>query len=143
MKKFKKTLNSENEMEKFGEEFAKNLTSGDRVFLYGDLGVGKTTFTKGLAKGLKIPSRIISPTFVLIRKHVSSGLNFYHIDLYRIEGKEKIQNIGLPEILDDPNGIAVVEWADRLEGEKPKNRWEIKFKNVGENERNVEVEEYE
>lgn len=140
---FQKKINSELEMEEFGEEFAEELDKGDKVFLYGNLGAGKTTFTKGLARGLKISSRIISPTFVLIRKHTSSDLNFYHIDLYRIEEKEKIQELGLSEVLEDPKGISVIEWADRLEGEKPTNRWEIHFENIAENQRDVKVQKYE
>lgn len=134
--------NSGSEMEKLGEEFAHKLSVGDKIFLHGELGAGKTTFTKGLAKGLGIVSRVISPTFVLIRKHALDNLNFYHIDLYRIEGKEEIQTLGLSEIFEDKNSVVVVEWAERLR-EKPKKRWDVFIKHSGEDKRELEISKYE
>jgi len=113
---------SEAATKKIGEEFAKKLKKGDVVFLYGDLGFGKTTFVKGIGLGLGITARIISPTFPIIRSHGK----FYHIDLYRIEDKTGLENLGLHEILEDEETIKVIEWPEKLDT-IPKNRWEVRF----------------
>lgn len=108
--------------EKIGEEFAKKLHKGDVVLLYGDLGFGKTTFVNGVARGLGVTSRIISPTFPIIRTHPK----FYHIDLYRIEDKKQIEEMGLRELFEDKDLIKIVEWSEKLES-LPEKRWEVRF----------------
>jgi tRNA threonylcarbamoyladenosine biosynthesis protein TsaE len=118
--------------QELGRVFAKTLQKGDIVCLYGDLGSGKTTFTQGLAEGLGIKNRIISPTFVIVRcyriKNYESGImNFYHIDLYRIEGEKDIENLGIEEILSNENNIVAVEWAEKLKKYLPKKRIDIEF----------------
>jgi tRNA threonylcarbamoyladenosine biosynthesis protein TsaE len=119
---------SEEETKKIGESFAHSLRVGDILCLYGDLGGGKTTFVQGLAKGLGISQRIISPTFVLVREHDIQNGKFYHIDLYRLESRGQIKEIGLEEILNDKNGIVAIEWAERLGDLLPKKRLEIRFR---------------
>lgn len=113
---------SDEETQKLGEEFAQELAPGDVVLLYGELGFGKTTFVKGVARGLGITDRIISPTFTIIRIHS----NLHHIDLYRIENQKQIIEVGLKEILQDKTSIKLIEWPKKLE-EVPKKRWEIRF----------------
>lgn len=113
---------SDEETQKAGLEFASQLVPGDTVLLYGDLGFGKTTFTKGVAKGLGTDSRIISPTFPIIRTHPK----FYHIDLYRVEGHEELEKMGLTELFEDQNLIKIVEWAEKLEI-IPGKRWDVRF----------------
>lgn len=129
---------SDKQTQEIGFQFAQRLRPGDCMFLYGDLGFGKTTFVKGVAKGLGIKSRIISPTFVVVRSHkVKSqkskgkivGQNskvLYHIDLYRIENRKQLEEIGLEEILQDKNSIKLVEWPERMDvGER--KRFEVRF----------------
>ncbi len=101
------------------EALVKDLVPGDSVFLYGDLGVGKTVFVKGLARGLGIPeTEITSASFVIISEHQSSkGDNLFHIDLYRL-GPEETEDLGLEDYIGGP-GIAVIEWAERLQGWEP------------------------
>lgn len=100
-------------------------TRADRTFimgLTGDLGSGKTTFVKGLAKGLGVAQTITSPTYIFIRSYSFEpiqrrGFNkdtLYHLDLYRVEDPQQAQKINLEEILNDKNGIVVVEWAEHL-----------------------------
>lgn len=92
----------------------------------GDLGAGKTIFSQGFAKGLGITEKIISPTFVLIRQHKipRSPKTFYHIDLYRLDQIETIDQLGLEEIWSDPNNIVLIEWAEKLK-ELPKDSVKI------------------
>jgi tRNA threonylcarbamoyladenosine biosynthesis protein TsaE len=115
------------ETQKLGYNFAKTLEKGDRVCLYGDLGSGKTTFTQGLAKGLGVENRIISPTFVVIKNYRLGDGIFYHIDLYRIGEGENIKELGFQEIMDDDQSIIVIEWAEKLKNNLPEKRIDIKF----------------
>jgi len=117
-----------------GRNFAKSLRVGDIICLYGDLGSGKTTFVQGLAEGIGVKEKIISPTFIIIRAYPSK--NFYHIDLYRIEN-DHIKGLGLEEILEDPFSITAIEWAQNLKSLMPEKRIDVKFSYSGENKRKV------
>lgn len=124
---------SDRETQELGEEFAKRLKPGDVVCLYGDLGYGKTTFVKGVARGLGVKSRIISPTFVIVRQHklgdrfqALGTRELVHIDLYRIEDERQLVGIGLEDILEDKNAIKLIEWPEKLV-ELPEKRIDIKF----------------
>ena len=123
---------------------AKTINSQAIICLYGDLGCGKTTFTQGFAGYFGI-KRIISPTFVIIKKYQVSSIKYqaiktiYHIDLYRLENVEEIKAVGLEEIINDKNAIVIIEWAERMGELLPKNRIDIKFRYVGENEREIIV----
>lgn len=129
---------SNSKTEQLGEEFGEALEPGDTVLLFGDLGAGKTTFTKGIAKGLGIDRRIISPTFILQRTHALPNKqgNLVHIDLYRLDAGA-IKNLGLEEIMNKDN-IVVIEWAEKLD-KLPKPRWEVHLKHTGEDLRSIEI----
>ena len=132
------TTNNSQETEKLGFEFAKRITDGGIICLYGDLGTGKTTFAKGFAKGLGISERIISPTFVIVRQHgLSNNNTFYHIDLYRLDNENALQGIGLSDIFTDKNAIVLVEWAERLGKYLPEKRWDIRFENLEKDQRKI------
>lgn len=83
--------------------------------LTGELGAGKTVFVQGFAQGLGIKEKIISPTFVLIRQHRIPNTTkiLYHIDLYRLDEVKSLEELGLGEILSDPNNIVLIEWAEK------------------------------
>lgn len=99
---------------KMGKAIAKSLIAGDIICLFGELGSGKTVLTKGIAQGLGIQKdKIISPSFVLIRSHTRGRLPLYHFDLYRLKVPGDILGLGYEEYLYD-KGVAVIEWADRL-----------------------------
>ncbi|MBI4089617.1 MAG: tRNA (adenosine(37)-N6)-threonylcarbamoyltransferase complex ATPase subunit type 1 TsaE [Candidatus Levybacteria bacterium] len=123
------------ETQNLGKESARNILEKNRVIaLYGDLGSGKTTFVQGLAKGLGIKKRIISPTFIIVRKyelriknHESRIINFYHIDLYRIENEKDVESLGIEEILNDSQNIVAIEWAEKIKKLLPKKRIDINF----------------
>ncbi|MDP3998291.1 MAG: tRNA (adenosine(37)-N6)-threonylcarbamoyltransferase complex ATPase subunit type 1 TsaE [bacterium] len=129
------------------QELAKRLAGdlkGEEVLaLYGQLGSGKTTFVQGLAHGLGIKKRILSPTFTLIRQYAIGHKHaLHHIDLYRLEKAEEAEGLGLEEIIADKNAIVVIEWADKIKKILPTKRWEINFKYLSENKREVTVKKF-
>lgn len=132
---------SAKETKALGKKIAANLKGGAILALTGELGSGKTTFAQGLAKGLGIKQRIISPTFILVRKYDLGFKNFYHIDLYRLETEieREVRNLGIEEIWDDSENIVVIEWAEKIRKMIPENATWIEFKNLGENERKIKI----
>ena len=106
--------NSENGTKKIAANIAKKAKTN--IFaLTGELGAGKTTFIQGFAKGLGIKGKIISPTFVIIRQHQIPGTRktLYHMDLYRLENTQDFKELGIEEILLNPNNIVLIEWAEK------------------------------
>lgn len=133
---------SETQTQKLGETFGKTLKAGDIVALYGDLGAGKTVFVKGIAKGLGIKKRILSPTFVFVRSYPLTAnrepLTFCHIDLYRGQSFEDFEALGLDELF-SKNNIVVLEWAQRLKGILPKKRIDVSISKEDEKTRRIEI----
>lgn len=129
------------------KEFASSVAErfknqGGVIALMGDLGSGKTTFTQGFAKALQIEDKIMSPTFTLIRQHhLPDNRTLYHLDLYRLE-KINIHELGLADILSQPNDIVLIEWAEKLGSDLPKNAVIINFKHLGENVREIEYNDF-
>jgi tRNA threonylcarbamoyladenosine biosynthesis protein TsaE len=146
MEKFQ--TKSEKETERLGEKIAKKILKekpgkiAKIIALEGDLGGGKTTFLKGFAKGLGIREKILSPTFILIKKfnlkHPTSNFeHFYHIDCYRIEKEKEILNLDFREIIKDPKNIVAIEWAKKTKKILPRKVLKIKFKILGKKEREI------
>jgi len=129
--------NSFEETQNLGKELAKTLKGGELVALYGNLGGGKTTFVQGLALGLGIKRRIISPTFIIIRTYDLRPKTFYHIDLYRTETADDIRGLGIDEIIGNSNNIIVVEWAEKMKDFLPEKRIDIYFEYLDENKRKI------
>lgn len=120
--------NSPQKTKALAQTFAKNLKPGDIVCLLGDLGTGKTTFVQGLAKGLGVTRRILSPSFVFIREYdFDKNKKFYHVDLYRLENEKRVEGLGLEEVFRNKNSIVVIEWANRIKKLLPLRRIEINF----------------
>jgi len=144
------------ETQRLGEEFAKDIVKRHPpgvvlIALHGELGSGKTTFVQGIARGLRIKRRIISPTFVIVRRYkLKSQMSklkstsqifklFYHIDLYRVENAKQIETLGIGEILKDPKNIVAIEWAEKMGKLLPKKRWDIEFEYLEEDKRKIFV----
>ena len=112
------------------------------IALEGDLGSGKTTFIQGLAKGLKIKESVLSPTFLILKQFPISFKklkDFYHIDAYRLKNPEELLELGFKDLLNNPENLIVVEWADKIKKILPKHIMKIKFFNLGKNQRKISI----
>ena len=141
----KYTTTSSNQTQKLGESLAKEILklpakNGAAVLgLYGNLGGGKTTFLQGFAKGLGIKEKILSPTFVILKRFVikkTSG-NFYHIDCYRLKDSKDILELDFKKIISDPKNIVAVEWPEKIEEVLPDDMIKLNFEFISENEREI------
>jgi tRNA threonylcarbamoyl adenosine modification protein YjeE len=107
--------NSPDETFAFGEQFAAGLRAGDVVLLYGGLGAGKTLLTKGILSGLGFDvDEVTSPSFALVNLYKTDRFDVYHIDLWRVEGANAAEAVGLDEIVEQGDSVVIVEWAERL-----------------------------
>jgi tRNA threonylcarbamoyladenosine biosynthesis protein TsaE len=134
------------ETESLGEKLGRAAQSGTVFALNGDLGAGKTQFVKGLARGLGISARVHSPTFTLVNEYGGGRLKLFHLDLYRLETREQILSAGVEDFL-SPDGVSVIEWAERLEiGDgKPENAKKlvcVKIEIAGETERKIIYDDF-
>lgn len=134
---------SPQETEALGERWGRAASSGLVLALSGDLGAGKTQLVKGLARGLGITSRVHSPTFTLVNEYGGGRLRLFHLDLYRLENRQQFFAAGLEEYL-QPDGVAVLEWAERVFVPAPGSsslRW-VKLEVLGATERRISHEDF-
>lgn len=134
---------------KFAQALAKRIERGRKralvLALQGDLGGGKTTFAQGLARGLGVKDKILSPTFVLMRKFKVKSLKperagyFYHIDCYRIQKPDEVLGLGWKEIISNPQNIVVIEWAEKIKKLLPRDAFWLKFEYKDKNKRRITV----
>ncbi len=122
-------FSNEKNLSRFSLKIAKIIGSGDTILLYGDLGIGKTTFVKKLINNIQKKNKtkkteVLSPTFNIVQEYKIKNLSIQHYDLFRIEKKNDLKNIGLFE---NKRCLTLIEWADRVKI-KPRNRIELKFK---------------
>ena len=110
-----KITNNRDETLNFAENLAKQIVAPKIIVLSGDLGAGKTTFSKGFAKGLGISETITSPTFTLLNEY-SGDKNLYHFDMYRLSSKEEAYELGFENYFENNDGIILVEWAENVKG---------------------------
>ncbi len=113
--KSRRVLRGTEETERFGLELAGELKAGDVIALTGDLGAGKTTLAKSIAKGLGVRENVTSPTFTIVCEYMSGRLPLFHFDLYRIGSEEEAFEAGLEEYF-SRGGVSVIEWAERVPG---------------------------
>ena len=115
---------SEKETFELGKEIGESAQSGDVFTLEGDLGVGKTIFTKGLAYGLGVREDVVSPTFTIVQEYEDGRLPFYHFDVYRIGDVEEMDEIGYEDYIHG-EGVCLIEWANLIEEILPETRIRI------------------
>ena len=104
---------SEAETEAVGETLAKELAPGTVIAFTGDLGAGKTAFTRGLARGLGVTGRVTSPTFTIVNEYEGGRLPLFHFDMYRLESSDELFDIGWEDYL-ARRGVCAVEWSERV-----------------------------
>lgn len=120
-------------------ELARRNPGAGSFYLHGDLGAGKTLFTKGIASFHGIdPSRVTSPTFALVQRHSGGKRVLYHIDLYRIEQERELQELGIEE-LEEEGAILVVEWAEKLGRRLREDAIDVTLDVVSENHRRITI----
>lgn len=144
MKENKLTFKSAgvDETTRFGERLGTLLSPGDVIALTGELGAGKTTLVKGIVRGLDVTDMraVKSPTFALVHEY-EGRMPVYHFDAYRLEDAREMLDIGSDEMIYG-NGVAIVEWADKVVGCLPKEYLKITLTAVSENERSIEIRSY-
>ena len=119
----------------FSEQLAASLQPGDVITLEGDLGAGKTAFTKGLAVGLGIKKNVNSPTFTIIKEY-QGNMPLYHMDVYRLE--DSYEDLGFDEYFNG-NGVTVIEWAHLIEEQLPNERLNIYIYHQGNDSRKLVI----
>ena len=128
--------------QKLAKKFAKTLVGGERILLNGDLGAGKTTFTKFLAKSLGVKDEVTSPSFTILKQYKGKKLNINHFDLYRVEEIEELREMGFDEFLDnDESSILLIEWGERANLDKTKFI-NINIQKIDENKRLFRIERW-
>lgn len=140
---------NEEETKKLAEKIASDILNSKEknkgafvVALEGVLGAGKTTFAKGFAKGLGVLEKeTSSPTFVILQeydlKKTSKFKKFYHVDCYRLKNENDVEDIGLSEVINDPENIVLIEWAGKIKNKIPKDAKKIKLYYISENKRKI------
>lgn len=134
--------------QKIGQDLAKEIIKNKPqkkavvLFLKGNLGSGKTTFLQGFSKGLEIKEKILSPTFVIMKRFKikkSQFENFYHFDCYRLKNNEDLDLLEWKEIIKNPKNIIAVEWPEKIKKVLQKNTITIEFRFIEENKREINL----
>jgi tRNA threonylcarbamoyladenosine biosynthesis protein TsaE len=127
------------ETEKIGEELGKKINSGTVIAFRGDLGMGKTCFTRGLAKGLGSNDTVTSPTFALVNEYLSGRLPLYHFDMYRVSGWEDLYSTGFFDYIED-GGVLACEWSENIENALPENTIFVEFTRIDDTTREISIQ---
>ena len=128
---YKLTTYSEEETIELAQNIESEKFPNMVICLRGDLGSGKTVFTKGFAKAMEVKEEVTSPTFNIIKEYLSGELPLFHMDVYRLDGN--VEDLGIEEYY-TKKGITIIEWADMIPDYLPEERLDIKFKNSTEDE---------
>lgn len=130
--------NSPEKTQIIGKMLGKLCQGGEVFCLEGELGSGKTTFTKGLGQGLGVKEEISSPTFILERQYQArEGLEFYHLDLYRLQIPQELEELNFFEIINNPKAVVAIEWPEMIKNLLDKNYCLVSFYYLGEKSRQV------
>lgn len=126
-----------------GKMLGRALEGGEIILAYGDLGAGKTALAKGIAEGIGVKQIVNSPTFNIMKVYSGKKLNFYHIDAYRLEDPEAVNDIGFDEAIGNPDGVSFIEWPDFIKPywEKEKKIITVRITILGLRKRLYEIEE--
>ena len=142
-KTIEKITNSEEETELFAEELSSEIKGGDIICYFGEVGAGKTVFTRGLCKGLGVTGYVNSPSYIILNQYKGRNYGIFHYDLYRISDVEELTEIGFYDFAGKDNSIAIIEWAEKLIEELPKKRIDVIIEVIDENKRKFKITRYE
>lgn len=120
---------------RLAEEYARTLKAGDVVLLEGDMGVGKTVFAKGVAKGLGITESVLSPTYAYMNDYEG---RLYHYDCYRLSGGEQALSLGLTDYF-YAGGVCLIEWSENIASVLPESRKIVRITDIGDGKREIEL----
>ena len=132
------TTNSPLETEKIGEALGKILPAGTILAYEGDLGAGKTAFTRGLARGLGYRDPVTSPTYTIVNEYLGGRLPLFHFDMYRLRSSDDLFDIGWEDYL-DRNGICAVEWSENVR-DAMENAITLRIEKTGDESRRITIE---
>lgn len=141
--KIELVTNSANDTIEFGKSVARAVEKGAVISLVGDLGAGKTTFAKGVARGLGIMGNVTSPTFTILNEYVGEEKRLYHFDFYRIEDPDELVELGFEDYFPSADGLTIVEWAEKAPSVLPKKFYQITFEKIDDDKRKIVFEEIE
>ncbi|MBQ3118467.1 MAG: tRNA (adenosine(37)-N6)-threonylcarbamoyltransferase complex ATPase subunit type 1 TsaE [Clostridia bacterium] len=119
-------------------EFAHNLTPGDVVLLYGEMGVGKTVFTNGLCRALGACDFATSPTFTVVNEYDGGDFPVYHFDMYRIEDEDELYELGFDDYL-NAGGVCIIEWPENIPNWLPKKNIRVDISKDSETSRTIDI----
>ncbi len=128
---------SERETEIAGKRLAEYLRPGMVVALFGNLGMGKTAFVRGIAEGLGITNRVNSPTFTIVNEY-DGAVPLFHFDMYRLSSANELFEIGWDDYL-ERGGVCVVEWSEKVTGAFPEDTIKVLISRAGDNQRNITI----
>jgi len=137
---------SADETQELARKVLSEINEVNVICLYGELGAGKTTLVQGLGSAMGIQGKMISPTYVLIRQYplnqsVKKDVNMmFHVDLYRLNGPKEINDLALSDLWSDKQNLMLIEWPERLGGQLPIPRVDIRINHIGENDREIIIE---
>ena len=131
--------NSPVETEAFAEQFAKELKGGEIIAFKGNMGMGKTCFTRGLARGLGFSGQVNSPTFALVNEYIGGRLPLYHFDMYRIESWEDLYSCGFFDYKES-GGVIAAEWSENIEGALDKDTITVTIERIDDTTRKITID---
>jgi len=131
---------SPEETERLGGRLARILPDGAVVALFGDLAAGKTCLVRGMSRMFGASASVHSPTFTLVNRYGRDRM-LYHLDLYRLSGAEELADLGYEELF-EPDGVCVVEWAERADGLLPARRVDVRIDHAGRDVRRIRMENH-
>ena len=130
--------NSPAETKEIAKNLAATLNGGEVIAFYGDLGMGKTCFTTGLAEGLGFKGEVSSPTFAIINEYLGGRLNLYHFDMYRVSGWDDLYSTGYFDYIES-DGVLAVEWSENIESALPDDVIKVTIKRIDETKREITI----